>query len=272
MSEIDHIKKLIVNYTRRLQSLKEQQALNGLDTPPKILIEISDIEGEIARLQSELRMLEVDLPTDDKSPSEAHRVSLKETQIKSLRATDEKWKFISEITLTLHSKSQSSYRNVLMTLVDLIHLVMVKIHSYDDLSGVFVIILLRDENDDDLTITASRNLLTVDEGRKISGQKGFIGRALRTGEAVIANNIQENLSSIVSIDNCKSVICLPLKTGFIYYGAILVSNKQANFFNQEHAELLTHFCNHALVALTNSQRFEDLRRETTKTSKTATET
>jgi len=54
MSRRDDIRKLISNYNRRLQILKEKRALKGLDVEPDILIEIHDIEAEIKNLQIEL--------------------------------------------------------------------------------------------------------------------------------------------------------------------------------------------------------------------------
>jgi len=66
MSRKYDIKKLIANYKRRLQKLKEQQAFFGLDTSPHILTEIEDIEVEIEKLQTELEALE-DSGLDEKS-------------------------------------------------------------------------------------------------------------------------------------------------------------------------------------------------------------
>lgn len=65
MSRQDNIKKLLVNYNRRLQALQERQALYGLDTPIAILTEIEDIESQIEELQTELAGLnkEGDLPS-----------------------------------------------------------------------------------------------------------------------------------------------------------------------------------------------------------------
>ncbi|MFN8457504.1 MAG: response regulator [Anaerolineae bacterium] len=57
MSHKNDIRKLIGNLQRRLQKLKEQQALMGLGTPPHILIEIEDIKVEIENLQTELEKL-----------------------------------------------------------------------------------------------------------------------------------------------------------------------------------------------------------------------
>lgn len=58
MHHQNHIKRLIKNHHRRLQVLKEQQALHGLDTPPGILLEIEDIETTIAEAELELQIAE----------------------------------------------------------------------------------------------------------------------------------------------------------------------------------------------------------------------
>ncbi len=42
--------KLIINHNRRLQKLKEKQAILGYHTPPEILTEIEDIESELGGL------------------------------------------------------------------------------------------------------------------------------------------------------------------------------------------------------------------------------
>lgn len=48
------IEKIIKLSVRRLQKLKEQQALKGLNTPPEVLIEIEDLEARLAQLQIQL--------------------------------------------------------------------------------------------------------------------------------------------------------------------------------------------------------------------------
>jgi hypothetical protein len=59
MSHQDDIRQLITNNSRRLQKLKEQKALFGIDTPPHILLEIENIEAEMANLQMKLEELEI---------------------------------------------------------------------------------------------------------------------------------------------------------------------------------------------------------------------
>lgn len=54
MIRSEYIKRLIRNHHRRLQKLKEKEALHGLDVAPRTLIEIEDVEEKIALLEQEL--------------------------------------------------------------------------------------------------------------------------------------------------------------------------------------------------------------------------
>ena len=49
--DIENLQRLKTNHQRRLQVLKEQEALQGLSVEPKIPLEIEDIEEKIGRLQ-----------------------------------------------------------------------------------------------------------------------------------------------------------------------------------------------------------------------------
>lgn len=79
---INDIQQLLANHNRRLQALKERQALYGLDTPIAILTEIEDTEGEIDKLQTELEELErdVDLPTQPSTTTTSRSVESIETK------------------------------------------------------------------------------------------------------------------------------------------------------------------------------------------------
>jgi len=54
MSRKDNIKQLLTNYSRRLQKLKEQEALYGPSITPGVLIEIEDLEAKIEDLQADI--------------------------------------------------------------------------------------------------------------------------------------------------------------------------------------------------------------------------
>ncbi len=48
------LQKLISRKQRRLQKLKEQEAIYGINTPPEVLIQIEDLEEELKQLQAQL--------------------------------------------------------------------------------------------------------------------------------------------------------------------------------------------------------------------------
>ncbi|MBN1220722.1 MAG: SUMF1/EgtB/PvdO family nonheme iron enzyme [Anaerolineae bacterium] len=68
MSRRDDVQRLIANHQRRLQKLKEQQAIFGPHTPPYISIEIEDTEAELERLQTELAGLKGTPPVTEMPP------------------------------------------------------------------------------------------------------------------------------------------------------------------------------------------------------------
>jgi cell division septum initiation protein DivIVA len=70
MSRKTAVETLIINHTRRLQKLKEQQALKGYNTDPELLLEIEDIEAQLGPLQTELAGL-----TDTDEPATFHQTT-----------------------------------------------------------------------------------------------------------------------------------------------------------------------------------------------------
>lgn len=54
MARIEELRKIIGNHQRRLNKLREQQAVSGTDTRPDVLIEIEDLETALDGLQGEL--------------------------------------------------------------------------------------------------------------------------------------------------------------------------------------------------------------------------
>lgn len=75
MPRRDDLKKLIENKSRRLQILRERQALSGLGTDPGVLIEIQDIQAEISELQETLQALEEEEKAQSHRTVESHNLN-----------------------------------------------------------------------------------------------------------------------------------------------------------------------------------------------------
>ncbi|MCP4358843.1 MAG: hypothetical protein GY796_12560, partial [Chloroflexi bacterium] len=83
----DDIKKLVITNNRRLQKLKEQQAMHGIDTPPATLLEIENIQAELAGLEAEFNQLEAALPPETE-PAEDEPAAPGESPFKGLQFFD----------------------------------------------------------------------------------------------------------------------------------------------------------------------------------------
>lgn len=64
MSSVDNLQQLIATHQRRLQLLREQNALYGKSVDPHIPIEIENIEAEIEKLRAELLQVSKSSPDD----------------------------------------------------------------------------------------------------------------------------------------------------------------------------------------------------------------
>lgn len=88
MSQVDDIQKLITIHHRRLQKLKERQAMEGVDTDPVVLIQIEDIETELAKLEEKLMIVTGtprEKPGESPSPGKAVPVpSFRQVKINNL--------------------------------------------------------------------------------------------------------------------------------------------------------------------------------------------
>ena len=186
-----------------------------------------------------------------------------EVELKSLRIANERGKLISEMALTLGSTL--NYRKVLRTMIDLAFSAMAEAGTKDE-STIAMVLLFEGDNENGrerLTMAAGRNIGRSDEGRRVSSEEGLIGRTVRTAEATITNNAQRDkvLTTFASTPGCKSAICAPLRAGLTTYGVVLFCSTEANFYNEEHKQLLTTFCSQAIITLQNAQLFEDLQHE-----------
>ena len=182
-----------------------------------------------------------------------------EIELQALRVENERGKLISEMAVTL--SSTLDYRKVLRAMVDLAFSAMAEIGTRDE--SAIGMVLLFEGNTGELTIAAGRNISRTDEGRRVNGEEGLIGRTINTAEATITHNLQKDrtLASLGSLQGCRSAICAPLRAGFTTYGIVLFCSTEPNFYNNQHKALLTTFSSQAIIALQNAQLFEDLNYE-----------
>ncbi len=154
-----------------------------------------------------------------------------------------------------------NYERVLDAILDISRL------GFDELgtrTGESVGLVLLYQDDGSLLPASYRNLVTrEDETRRIEGRQGIVAEAIALAEATMGGSPADDpeLQVFDSLQKCRSILCVPLRAGFETYGAVLFASVRRDAYRDEHAELLTIFCNQATVALQNASLYKSLREE-----------
>jgi len=187
-----------------------------------------------------------------------------EAVIRRLRIENDRAKVVYKMARTL--SSTLNYQKVLRTMVDLAQVALSEANGRtQDASTVGMVLLFEDDKLPlgRLKLVAGRNIPRIDEGTKVSVQEGILAQTIYKAEAIVSNEIRSDpaLKQFSALQNCHSMVCAPLRGGFNVYGLVLFASPKKNIYTQEHAALLTTFCNQAAVALQNAQLYEDVEKE-----------
>ncbi len=186
-------------------------------------------------------------------------------EIKSLRVEAERGKAIYEMANTL--SSTLNYQNVLNAMVELAQLALAEADesgAANAMSAVGMVLLF--EEDDTLgklRLVSGRNIPRHDEGKRVSAKEGILAQIVFKAEAIVGNDVQHDsmLKNFIALNSCNSVVGAPLRAGFDMYGVVLFAHPQKNMYTKVHADLLTTFCNQAIIPLQNAQLYADLEQE-----------
>ncbi len=188
------------------------------------------------------------------------------TEIKTLRVEAERAKAIYEMANTL--SSTLNYQNVLHAMVELAQLALAEADDQaiePGASSAVGMVLLFEEDDvlGKLRLAAGRNIPRHDQETRVSAKEGILAQIVFKAEAIVGSNVQRDpmLKNFIALQNCDSVVGAPLRAGFDMYGVVLFAHPQKNIFTRAHADLLTTFCNQAIIPLQNAQLYADLERE-----------
>jgi len=114
-----------------------------------------------------------------------------------------------------------------------------------------------------LRVESGRRLPPRDLKLTFPAEEGVLKEALTTGAPqVISDALADpELSRMVILHDCDSILCLPLLRGFDAFGIMLYAHRAADFFTEERVETLEMLANQAVIAIQNARLFEQLQEE-----------
>jgi signal transduction histidine kinase len=130
-------------------------------------------------------------------------------------------------------------------------------------SSLYAAVMLFHSEDNALHVVSSRRLTRADESRIIPGKSGMVGEALKEAVPVFGTNASKDpeLQYFVAFQYCRSMLCIPLRSGFENYGVLVYGNDKPNAFTEDQSELLSAIGTQATIALQNALLYQSLRNE-----------
>ncbi len=113
---------------------------------------------------------------------------------------------------------------------------------------------------DELIVGSARRWTQADMRATFPAKSGLLAKIIETGEALLVNSVTSDpeLGRIVGFSNCKSVYCLPLHSGFSFYGTMIVGHSSANYFTRERCDILGIVSRQAVIAIQNALLYQNL--------------
>lgn len=185
-------------------------------------------------------------------------VDLLESEAARLRTTRERARAIYEMANTL--SASLDYRRVLEAAQDAGALLL---NERDPQTRVVSAALLFQGAEDKLRVVSSRHLTRSDEQVEVAGSRGILGLALKQAEPVFAGEALRDpeLRYFVGFQDAKSLLVIPLRSGFEHYGVLVFGCNKPNAFSDEHAELLSAIGTQATLSLQNAVLYQTLLNE-----------
>lgn len=117
--------------------------------------------------------------------------------------------------------------------------------------------------DNQLEIANSQGLSHVDEKRILPGRAGVTAQALQEARPVFAGSGRNDpeLRTMVSFQNVRSLLCIPLRAGFDNYGVLLYGSDARNAFNKDQVGSLRIIGTQVTIALQNAVLYQNLAEE-----------
>jgi signal transduction histidine kinase len=127
-------------------------------------------------------------------------------------------------------------------------------------AALMAAVMLFHSEDNALHVVGSRRLTRADESRVIPGKAGLVGKALQEAIPAFSTNASKDpeLQFFAAYQYCRSMLCIPLRSGFDNYGVLVYGSDKPNAFTEDQSELLSAIGTQATIALQNALLYQNL--------------
>jgi signal transduction histidine kinase len=114
-----------------------------------------------------------------------------------------------------------------------------------------------------LRFSVGKGFTSHDQSTTLPAQQGVLSEIFHTGAYRLLQSTRDDpeLSGLISLQDTRSILCLPMIRGMNAYGVLIYAHPTDIFFTSDRIEQLAMITNQAVVAIQNARLFQDLASE-----------
>jgi signal transduction histidine kinase len=113
---------------------------------------------------------------------------------------------------------------------------------------------------EELTIASARRFTQADLRASFPAKDGVLAKVIEGMDPVLTGSVTQDpeLGRLIGLSQCKSVFCLPMRSGYNVYGAMIFGHPTADYFTRERCDVLSIVGSQAVIAIQNARLYQDL--------------
>lgn len=113
---------------------------------------------------------------------------------------------------------------------------------------------------EELVIGSARRFTQADMRLTFPAKEGLLVKAIEEGDLVITGRVSSDpeLGRLVGLQNCNSIYCFPMRSGFNIYGVLIFGHPDQDYFTRDRCDVLGIIARQAVTAIQNARLYQDI--------------
>ena len=180
---------------------------------------------------------------------------------KQSRGQNDRMRAIYDLTTAL--AATLSYKRVLDSALDLsVNALHVDDAESEDATPkddrlVSAVLLFKNE---ELIIGSARRFTNADMRATFPAKEGLLAKVIEEGEPAVVGRVASDpeLGRLMGLQNCNSIYCFPMRSGFNVYGVLIFGHPDENYFTPDRCDVLAIIARQAVIAIQNARLYQDI--------------
>ncbi len=113
---------------------------------------------------------------------------------------------------------------------------------------------------DELMIGSARRFTQADLRLTFPAKEGLLAKVIEEGDLVVTGKVSTDpeLGRLVGLQNCNSIYCFPMRSGFNVYGVLIFGHPDKDYFTRDRCDVLGIIARQAVTAIQNARLYQDI--------------